>query len=173
MTENLQSSWDRLAVMLREELAAFGELFSVLESQRSSLLEQDIDSFIAFNARLESQSERLRELRDRRDAFREEMSLSLGVEVAEPEPIKSLVQRAPEQFIPMFGGLITEIERLMKATKNYLKRNQMLVRRAYDTNRQFLSVIGADGSAPQGYRRNGDLDRRSNPRVNTTYLARA
>lgn len=173
MSENLHDHWDRLATMLREELAAFGELFAVLESQRNYLLEQDLDSFIGVNEQLQGQADKIRVLRERRDEFRREMSSVLGIDDSGPEAIKSLVRRAPEKLFPMFGGLIKEIERLMVATRNYLKRNQMLVRRAYDTNRQFLSMIGAGGPQTQGYRRNGVLDRPGNQNIAVSYLARA
>lgn len=173
MAEYSYESWERLASMLREELAAFGELFSILEAQRSFLLERDLDAFIGANEKLQSQADRIRLLRDRRDEFRKDLGAALGIEESGSNTIKALVRRAPEKFLSLFDSLIGEIERLTTATRDYLKRNQMLVRRAYDTNRQFLSLVANNGAQTSGYGRNGALDRPGHQNMAATYLARA
>ncbi|MFP4157356.1 MAG: flagellar protein FlgN [Opitutales bacterium] len=173
MFEDSNDSWDRLAAMLREELAGYGELFSILESQREFLLSQDLDAFIGANQELERQAGRIQDMRDRRGNFIDQFSAAIGWEDSTPPTIKILVCSAPDKLRPMFAGLIEEVERLMRATRDYLKRNQMLVRRAYDTNRQFIAAISNEGSTTTGYRRNGVLEKPRNHAMATTYLARA
>lgn len=172
MTE-LGDFWESLAAMLRTELEEYGGLFSILEAQRESLLEQDLEAIIGANRDLEKQAEKIQDLRDRRLNFIRKSGEFVEWQIPDPPTIKGLVRSAPDKIRPMFEGLIDEVERLMVSTRNYLKRNQMLMRRAYDMNRQFLSLVNENGTGSPAYRRNGAL---ANPRQRmtaSTYLARA
>ena len=173
MFKDSDDSWEKLAAMLREELAGYGDLFSILESQREFLLAQDLDAFIGANQELERQAGKIQDLRDRRGHFIHQFSEAIGWQDTTPPTIKILVCSAPDKLRPMFSGLIDEVERLMLATRDYLKRNQMLVRRAYDTNRQFLSIVSEEGTQTTGYRRNGVLEKPRNHATAATSLARA
>jgi flagellar biosynthesis/type III secretory pathway chaperone len=169
----IDDCWALLAAMLREELEAYGKLFSILESQRGSLLEQDIDAIIGANGALQQQAELIHQIRDRRLEFIQSCSEAIAFEGSEPATVKGLVRSAPEKYSAMFDGLIKEVERLVTATRNYLKRNQMLMRRAYDMNRQFLSLVNADGTQTVAYRRNGALENPRSHALASTYIARA
>jgi len=173
MNEEENDCWSKLTTMLRRELEGYGGLFSILEAQRESLLSQNLDSIIESNNDLQTQADAIQLLRERRLAFIEECSRVIAWEAPEAATIKALVRLAPAKLQPMFDGLIKEIERLMASSRNYLKRNQMLMRRAYDVNRQFLAFVGSDGTQNVAYRRNGALESPRNQAVASTYLARA
>lgn len=170
---NLDDFWESLAFMLRDELVGYGGLFSILEAQRASLLEQDMDAIIGANRDLEKQADKIQDLRDRRLNFLQSCGEAGEEDSVESLTIKKILRKAPEKFRPMFDGLVDEIERLMTSTRNYLKRNQMLMRRAYDMNRQFLSLVGQDGDQSISYRRNGALENPRHQLTASTYLARA
>jgi hypothetical protein len=159
--------------MLRLELEGYGGLFAILEAQRESLLGQDLDAIMGSNNDLQKQADAIQVLRERRMAFINECSQLISWEAPQSATIKALVRLAPDKLQPMFDGLIKEIERLMNSSRNYLKRNQMLMRRAYDVNRQFLSIVGSGGTRNIAYRRNGALETPQNHAIASSYLARA
>ena len=69
--------------------------------------------------------------------------------------VRSLIRYVPPQSKALFESLIGEVERLLVASKQYLKRNQMLLRRAHDFNQNFLSLVAPNQTAAPGYKRNG------------------
>jgi len=173
MNEEENDCWGRLATMLRRELEGYGGLFAILEAQRESLLNQDLDAIIGSNNDLQAQADSIQVMRDQRLDFIKDCSLVIAWEESEPATIKGLLRFAPDKLKPMFDGLVQEIERLMTSSRNYLRRNQMLMRRAYDVNRQFLALVGSEGPQNVAYRRNGALESPRNQAIASTYLARA
>ena len=65
----IDGGWEELFGLLRREIEGYGQLFAVLESQRSCLKVQDLEGILDCNSGLESQARSLGELRQERLDF--------------------------------------------------------------------------------------------------------
>lgn len=159
--------------MLRTEIEAYGGLFSVLETQREALLSRDLDGVNAANINLEENAASIDRLRKERSTFVEGCARDFQIGSEEKATVRKLIEHAPEAVRFMLDGIIVEVERLIESSRNYLNQNQMLIRRAYDMNKQFLTVINPDGRSGPAYRRNGDIATPGRSSISSNYLARA
>jgi flagellar biosynthesis/type III secretory pathway chaperone len=152
----IDGGWEELFELLRREIEGYGQLFAVLESQRSCLKMQDLEGILDCNSGLESQAHRLAELRQERIGRVEQLYHHCDLPVGQSRmTVRSLIRYAPPQFKALFESLIGEVERLLVSSKQYLKRNQMLLRRAHDFNQNFLSLVAPSQTATPSYQRNG------------------
>ncbi len=152
----IDGGWEELFELLRREIEGYGQLFAVLESQRSCLKVQDLEGILDCNSGLESQARSLGELRQERLVQVEQLYRHCELPVdGNRVTVRSLIRYVPPQSKALFESLIGEVERLLVASKQYLKRNQMLLRRAHDFNQNFLSLVAPNQTAAPGYKRNG------------------
>jgi hypothetical protein len=87
--------------------------------------------------------------------------------------VRALVRVAPQEYQAMFESIIKEIERLILETSRYLKRNQMLLRRAYEYGQYFLSAFNPESASGPAYQRNGFVAGGTRRAVHSSYLKRA
>lgn len=152
----IDSGWEELFELLRREIKGYGSLFAVLESQRSCLKIQDLEGILECNSGLEAQANGLDELRRERLTQVAKMYRLCGLQHDEGRlTVKALAQYVPQQSKALFESLINEVERLLIASRQYLKRNQMLLRRAHDFNQNFLALLAPSQKAAPSYKRNG------------------
>ena len=152
----IEGGWEELFGLLRREIEGYGQLFAVLESQRSCLKVQDLEGILDCNSGLESQAHLLGELRQERLGRVEQLYRHCDLPVGQNRmTVRALIRYAPPQSKALFESLIGEVERLLVSSKQYLKRNQMLLRRAHEFNQNFLSLVAPNQTAAPGYKRNG------------------
>lgn len=152
----IDGGWEELFELLRREIEGYGQLFAVLESQRSCLKMQDLEGILDCNSGLESQAHLLGELRQERLGRVEQLYRYCDLPVGQNRmTVRALIRYAPPQSKALFESLIGEVERLLVSSKQYLKRNQMLLRRAHDFNQNFLSLVAPSQTASPSYQRNG------------------
>lgn len=152
----IDSGWEELFGLLRSEIEVYGELFAVLESQRSCLKIQDLEGILECNDGLEEHAHSLDKLKRQRLAQVEKLYRHCDLNINESRiTVRVLLQYVPLQSKALFESLVGEVERLIFASKQYLKRNQMLLRRAHDFNQNFLALIAPSQKAAPSYKRNG------------------
>lgn len=170
----IDGGWEELFGLLRREIEGYGQLFAVLESQRSCLKVQDLEGILDCNSGLESQARSLGELRQERLVQVEQLYRYCELPVdGNRVTVRSLIRYVPPQSKALFESLIGEVERLLVASKQYLKRNQMLLRRAHDFNQNFLSLVAPNQTSAPGYKRNGVRDSNIGTAHAAVYLKRA
>ena len=170
----IDSGWEELFGLLRREIEGYGQLFAVLESQRSCLKVQDLEGILDCNSGLEEQARYLDTLRRERVEQVENLYRHCELSVDEKRvTVKALLTHAPLQSKALFESLIKEVERLLLASRQYLKRNQMLLRRAHDFNQNFLALVAPNQSVSPSYKRNGRLGLNTGITNASGYLKRA
>lgn len=171
---NLDGEWADLAAMLRREIEGYGRLFAVLEGQRTHLLQQDLEGILQANCDLEAQADILNDFRVERIGFVETLCREHAVACSEKGwTVRGLVAIAPSEAQAMFESIIKEVERLILETSRYLKRNQMLLRRAHDIGHNFLKILNPNVSDGAAYKRNGFASGAARGAVASSYLKRA
>lgn len=171
---NLNGEWADLAAMLRKEIAGYGRLFAVLEGQRTHLLQRNLEGILQANSDLELQADALNGFRVARIGYVAELCRQHSVTGTEREwTVKRLITIAPYEAQLMFQSIITEVERLILESSRYLKRNQMLLRRAHDFGHSFLKVLSPDLNSSSAYQRNGFVAGSTGRAVASNYLKRA
>lgn len=152
----IEIEWEELLGLLRREIEGYGQLFAELEAQRSCLKIQDLDGILDCNSGLEAQAHILDELQRERLALVAKLYRHCELPAEENRiTVRALMQYVPPQSKALFESLIREVERLLVASKQYLKRNQMLLRRAHDFNQNFLALVAPSQTATPSYQRNG------------------
>lgn len=155
-----------LIATLRTELEAHGKLFRLLESQRSALLNRDVDTILDASQHLNGQIDSIRELQQAR---------SRQVATLDPEGasqhagISHCIERITDPVRPLLEELVREINRLITESARQLRRNQMLFRRASDIGQEMIRALNPQGADPDVYRRDG-LTRQS--AVSRVYTAK-
>ena len=169
----LDTLWDKLAAMLRSEIEAYGGLFSVLERQREALLSRDLEGVNDANIRLEENAASIDRLRKERFSFMADCSKQIENNEEDVLTVRKLIEHAPDGVRFMLDGIFMEVERLIETSRSYLNQNQMLIRRAYDMNKNFLTIINPDSKSGAAYRRNGVLASPGHSSLSSNYLVRA
>ncbi len=149
----MEEDWNRLAELLREEIGGYGNLFHLLEKQRDSLLQRDIDALWSSIEGINDLSSELHNLKREREAFVRRM----GEEAALPDvpTVRGLLDHFAPESKPMLSGLVEEVNRLVQKSKHHLQRNHMLLRRSQEIGRNFLHVLNPESARGSLYRRNG------------------
>lgn len=146
----INTKYEPLVDLLRNEIEAYGRLFHLLEMQRAALIQQDIDAIISHNQEVENQTAHIKRLN------RDRLKMVSELHPDGVSRIISLVDRIEDNSKELLQELIREINRLIRESHRQLSCNQMLYRRALEISRETLRVLRPDRSEVPGiYRRDG------------------
>lgn len=149
----LEHDWTAIAGMLRREIQEYGKLFRILETQRESLLRQDIDKLIELNGELGAQTDLLLSLKQQREALVSELWSGAGR--TGDATVSGLITAFPHETAPLMTELLHEVNRLVGQSRRHLERNQMLFTRVSAITTRFLRTLHPGADRPDTYQRNG------------------
>ena len=106
----IDSGWEELLGILRNEIEGYGQLFAVLESQRSCLKTQDLEGILECNSGLEAQAIGLDKLKRQRVAQVEKLYRHCDLTVNGSRiTVRALLQHVPLQSKALFESLIEKL----------------------------------------------------------------
>ena len=146
--------WDELADALRDELAEFGGLLSLLDEQRNAILQRRVEVLMEVNARVQEQAASAEHFRLVREEVAARFARGLG---CGPEAtVLDLVARFPVEVQGMFRALVDEDAGVADSARKKAQRNAQLLARAGDLNERLLVAMRPQ-STTKTYNKRGSI----------------
>ena len=117
----------QLISALRVELEEYGALLRGYEAQHHALLERRVDLAEQAAAEIETQRQKARACRKRREALARTVAEAAGC--TEETSLHELVPFFPPMVRPMIEALTDEVNRLINQTKRRARQNEALLAR--------------------------------------------
>jgi len=146
--------WDELADALRDELAEYGGLLSLLDEQRDAIMQRKVDALMDVNAKVQEQATAAEHFRYVREAVCARYARNLGC--APDVTVKDLVQKLPVEVRGMFTALVEDGVGVTNSAKKKSERNTQLLSRAGDLNERLLIAVRPQ-STTKTYNKRGSI----------------
>jgi len=153
-TMNSLGPWDELADALRDELAEYGGLLSLLDEQRDAIIERKIDALSGVDQKVQEQTAAAIRYRNIREEVCARLASNSGVEAE--VTVKELLAYTPAGARPMFEALVIEGMDVALKAQYKVKRNSSLLSRAGELNEKLISTV-APSSTTKTYNARGSL----------------
>lgn len=130
---------EQLIVEMRAELAEYGALLHLLESQQAAIIDRKPDSVLGLIQKIEAQLATTHTCRTHREATADALGKLSGA--ALPATLRNLVPYFRDAVRPLVEALADEVNRLITETRRRAKQNQMLLARSVELTQELVSKL--------------------------------
>ena len=146
--------WDELADALRDELAEYGGLLSLLDEQRDAISSMKVDAILEANTRVQEQSASAVHYTNLREEVCARLARGAG---CNPEAtVKELLSHMPLEARAMFESLVDEGQGVVRNAKKKVDRNSLLLSRTSELNEKLLVTLRPQ-STTKTYNKRGSV----------------
>lgn len=135
----MSQPWEFIADCLRAELADYGGLLHLFDSQQRSLFKRDPEAVLRFAGEIEAQARAVSDSRTRRE------QAVAGFAAANGQPasasLRSLLPFITAEVRPLFEALITEVYLLRRRVRRTSRHNHTLLARAVELHQDTLQHL--------------------------------
>jgi hypothetical protein len=135
----MSQPWEYIADCLRAELADYGGLLQLVESQQRSLFKRDPEAVLRFAGEIEVQARAVADSRARRE------EAVAGFAAAHGHPatasLRSLLPMIAAEARPLFEALIAEVNLLLHRVRRTSRHNHTLLARAVELHQDTLQFL--------------------------------
>lgn len=135
----MTTNWELIADCLRAELAEYGGLLNLFESQQRSLLLRDADAVMRLAGEIEEQAVKVGECRKTRESAVAAFAREHGRE--ERSTLRSMLPLVDPNARPLLEALINEVNRLLHRVRRVSRHNHTLLARAVEVHQQALEQL--------------------------------
>lgn len=135
----MTTHWEFIAQCLREELADYGGLLGLFESQQRALFDRNPEAVLQYANDIEAHAVALSRSRRRR----EEAVARFAGEHALPEttPLRSMLTLIEADARPLLEALITEVNALLQRVRRTSRHNHSLLSRSVEIHQETLQQL--------------------------------
>ncbi len=138
----MNSSWETLVEVLREELAGYGGLLHLFEQQQQFLFDRDAEAVLRLSGEIEGQAEVLQAVRRHREEIVTAAARVSGAPAT--STLRALLTHFPADVRPLLEALISEVNVLIHRVRRASRHNRLLLARAVETHHQTLRALRPD-----------------------------
>lgn len=135
----MSQPWEYIADCLRAELADYGGLLQLFESQQRSLFTRDPEAVLRCAGEIEAQARAVADSRTRRE------QAVAGFAAANGQPVtaslRSLLPFIAAEARPLFEALISEVNLLLHRVRRTSRHNHTLLSRAVELHQETLQHL--------------------------------
>ena len=133
------TQWEFIAECLRTELADYGGLLHLFESQQRALFERDAQTVLHFATEIENHARTLSHSRTRR----EQAVAAFAAENDRPTnaSLRSLLPYIEADARPLIEALINEVNALLHRVRRTSRHNHSLLTRAVEVHQETLAHL--------------------------------
>jgi flagellar biosynthesis/type III secretory pathway chaperone len=135
----MTTAWQFIAECLRAELAEYGELLRLFESQQRSLFNREPDEVLRYAGEIEMQALRLSESRTQRE------TAVAGFAEAHGQPtttsLRAMLPLIEPDARPLLEALISEVNALLHRVRRTSRHNHTLLTRAVEMHQETLQQL--------------------------------
>jgi len=146
--------WDELADALRDELAEYGGLLSILDQQRDAITGRNADTMVELGDEIRRQTASARHFSCVREEVCARLAKAAGCSPDSTE--RDLLKLMPAEARSMFESLIDESAGVVKNAKKKSERNTVLLAHSSDLNEKLLMAM-RPGSTIKTYNKRGGM----------------
>ncbi|HEY0945612.1 MAG TPA: flagellar protein FlgN [Opitutaceae bacterium] len=150
----MNTSFDSLITLLRDEVAGYGGMLSLFNEQQGHLWRRDAGSVAAAAHAIEDCVQATAALRAEREAWTSAFATDRGC--ASGATLRQLLPLLPAELRPLIEALINEINHLVHRIRRRARQNQELLTRTIELQREALAHL-RPGSAARTYAPDGRL----------------
>lgn len=132
----------KLIEALRDELKEYGELLALLDQQQGLIVQRASEDLLGCVARIESETETLRELRETRDRLRGCLAQELGCPPG--CPFTELIGLTPGEYRGLLHALVDENNQLLFRVQQRTRQNHLLLTRSMDLMQRLIRSLAPD-----------------------------
>lgn len=131
--------WQQIADCLRAELADYGGLLHLMETQQSSLFDRDANAVLRCSGEIEAQTRTAGESR----VQREQTVATFATERGQPATatLRSLLPLIEADARPLLEALISEVNLLIHRVRRTSRHNHTLLARAVEVHQETLQQL--------------------------------
>jgi flagellar biosynthesis/type III secretory pathway chaperone len=148
------ADWEPLVDLLRLELQEYGGLFNLLGRQQDQIIERKPDAILGLNDDIDAQTQVVGELRTRREQL--VVDLHARTAAAGTVTLRSIIPYFPADVQPLLEALMTDINLMLRRTRQKARQNHLLLARAMELTEQTLRVLQPENFT-RTYQRSGKV----------------
>ena len=135
----MTTHWEFIAECLREELADYGGLLGLFESQQRALFDRNPEAVLQYANDIEAQALAVARSRQRR----EQAVARFAAEHAQPETssLRSMLTLIEADARPLLEALITEVNALLQRVRRTSRHNHSLLARSVELHQETLQQL--------------------------------
>ncbi len=164
----MNEPWTVIAESLRTEIASFGDLLNLFESQQQSLFIRDTDAVLRLSTEIEAHTRQMHQFRQHRERVVADFALSHSQPAN--ATLRSLLPFIEAAARPLIEALIADVNRLIHRVRRLTRQNHTLLARTVETHQELLRTLRPDAFL-QTYSAAGRKTLTSNARPATTLQA--
>ncbi len=96
---------------------------------------------------INTQSQQIQTARERREAFQQELALTLGQ--AGDATFAELLPLLPDHYRPLISALVEENNQLLERVRERALENQAMLRRSVELMQRFITTLSAESDTPE------------------------
>jgi flagellar biosynthesis/type III secretory pathway chaperone len=150
----MNTSFDSLITLLRNELAGYGGLLGLFDEQQGHLWRRDPGSVANAARAIEERVQATAAIRTEREAWVRSFAVTHG-QPAETT-LRQLLPLVPANLQPLLEALVSEINHLVHRIRRRARQNQELLSRTIELQREALAQL-RPGSTTRTYAPDGRL----------------
>jgi hypothetical protein len=135
----MSTPWEFIAQCLRAELAEYGGLLHLFESQQKSLFSRDAENVLGFASQIETQARAIAECRIRREQVVADFARENDRPVT--SSLRTLLPLIEADARPLIEALINEVNTLLHRVRRISRHNHTLLSRAVDVHQELLQHL--------------------------------
>ena len=157
---------NRLIESLREEMTQYGELLALMQEQQELIINRQPQELLANLNEVNGQMEKIAVARQAREQARLSLATQLGG--TQETTFTEMTSQLPEEYRPLLGALVEEINALLQNVHKWLRQNHLLLKRSLDLMQDILQNVFPAKASPKTYGRQGSVSP-VNPPPSTLY----
>ncbi len=157
---------NRLIESLREEMTQYGELLALMQEQQELIINRQPQELLANLNEVNGQMEKIAVARQAREQARLSLATQLGG--TQETTFTEMTSQLPEEYRPLLGALVEEINALLQNVHKWLRQNHLLLKRSLDLMQDILQNVFPAQASPKTYGRQGAVSP-VNPPPSTLY----
>lgn len=135
----MNTTWEFIADCLRQELAEYGGLLHLFESQQRGLFERDAQAVMTIGATIEGQARCIAQCRTRRELAVADFAEENGQ--PRTSTLRSLLPLIDADARPLLEALIDEVNSLLHRVRRVSRHNHSLLSKAIDVHQEVLQQL--------------------------------
>ena len=157
---------NQLIKSLREEMTQYGELLALMQEQQELIINRQPQELLANLNEVNGQMEKIAVARQAREQARLSLATQLGG--TQETTFTEMTSQLPEEYRPLLGALVEEINALLQNVHKWLRQNHLLLKRSLDLMQDILQNVFPTQASPKTYGRQGAVSP-VNPPPSTLY----
>jgi len=135
----MKISWEYIAECLRQELADYGGLLHLFETQQRSLFDRDPETVLQLGIEIEGQARSLADCRGRREQAVAAYATACGRPAN--TSLRALLPDIEPAARPLVEALINEVNALLHRVRRTSRHNHTLLSRAVEVHQETLQQL--------------------------------